>query len=146
MKGVVRMPGLFDSVSKMLEVAIRGTVLRHNLIANNISNVDTPGYQAIDISFEGLLRKVLSGEVDPERVDMTPKVNYPPLKLAGLDDEDNGVELILEPGEEVKLDANTVDIDREMTKLAENLIMHNAFVKLLNAKYRVLKTAINGRA
>ncbi|HEX29875.1 TPA: flagellar basal body rod protein FlgB [Candidatus Poribacteria bacterium] len=141
------MPGLFDSVSKMLEVAIRGTVLRHNIIANNISNADTPGYQAMDISFEGLLRRVLSGEVDPERVDMTPKLDYSPLRLAGLDDEkDNGVELILEPGEEVKLDANTVDIDREMTKLAENLIMHNAFVRLLNAKYRILKTAINGRA
>ncbi|MCD6505830.1 flagellar basal body rod protein FlgB [Candidatus Poribacteria bacterium] len=141
------MPGLFDSVSKMLEVAIRGTVLRHNIIANNISNADTPGYQAMDISFEGLLRRVLSGEVDPERVDMTPKLDYSPPRLAGLDDEkDNGVELILEPGEEVKLDANTVDIDREMTKLAENLIMHNAFVRLLNAKYRILKTAINGRA
>ena len=142
----MKMLRLFDSVSKMLELAIRGTVLRHNIIANNISNVDTPGYQAMDVSFEGLLRRALSGDVDPERVDMTLKLDNSPLRLAGLEDERGGVELILEPGEEVKLDANTVDIDREMTKLAENLIMHNAFVKLLNAKYKILKTAINGRA
>ncbi|HID55192.1 TPA: flagellar biosynthesis protein FlgB, partial [Candidatus Poribacteria bacterium] len=47
----MKMLRLFDSVSKMLELAIRGTVLRHNIIANNISNVDTPGYQAMDVSF-----------------------------------------------------------------------------------------------
>jgi flagellar basal-body rod protein FlgB len=139
------MPRLFDSVARMLEVAIRGTVLRHNLISNNIANVDTPGYQAVDVRFENLLRRVLTGEIEPDRLDMTPKTGRPALRLAGLSAEEDGVELVLEPGEELRLDGNTVDIDREVTKLAQNLIMHNAFVKLLNAKYRILKTAINGR-
>ena len=126
------MARLFDPVCRMLEVAIRATVLRHNLIANNISNVDTPGYQAVDIRFEELLERVLRGEVEPEEVSFEPLARQP------------GVKLVLESGEGVRLDANTVDIDREMTKMVKNMILHNAFVKLLGRKYSTLKTAIRG--
>lgn len=135
---------LFDSISKMLGVAIRGTILRQNVIANNISNADTPNYQAMDVKFDSLLRHVMEEGIDDADIDLTPKP-HSLIKLAGLDDSRDSVELVYETESNDKLDDNTVDIDREMTKLAQNQISHHAFVKLLNAKFNMLKTAINGR-
>ena len=39
-------------------------------------------------------------------------------------------------------DGNTVDLDREMAKMAENQLMYNASIKMLTHQFRMLKTAI----
>ena len=39
-------------------------------------------------------------------------------------------------------DGNTVDLDREMAKMAENQLMYNASIRMLTHQFRMLKTAI----
>ncbi len=49
---------MFDSVSSVaLQSALNGLALRQRTIANNIANVNTPGYQAQRVSFEDALAK-----------------------------------------------------------------------------------------
>ena len=54
---------MFDSVSSIaLQSALDGLALRQRTIANNIANVNTPGYQAQRVSFEdALARSVQAG-------------------------------------------------------------------------------------
>ena len=48
-----------DKTPLILKKALDSQSQRHLLIASNISNIDTPGYQAKDIDFKGTLRAAL---------------------------------------------------------------------------------------
>jgi len=48
-----------DGVSAVLHAAVDGVSVRQNTIADNIANVDTPGYRATSVDFESSLRDAL---------------------------------------------------------------------------------------
>ena len=130
--------GLFDkSHLTTLKKAVDVYARRHQVTAQNIANVETPGYRTQELKFEEMLagaRGRLRGqrthashlpvgggrlhETDPERQDLP--TNY-----------DNGV--------------NNVDIDREMTTLATNDLSYRLATRLLSMRYNVLRGAIKGR-
>lgn len=145
------MSSLFDVTSRVLETAIEGTTLRHQIIVNNIANVDTPGFQSADLDFQQALKAQLpppekkSPQTFEERVArLATKIVTPSVRERGAP---NGpqAKIVSEAYDQPRLDGNTVDIDREMAKHAQNTLFHNAYLELLNRKYRMLKTAINGR-
>ncbi len=116
---------LFDNTSEGLAAAVHYAGLRHKIIANNIANVDTPGYKSLDISFReqlGDFMKRGSGAGPPG----------PPMVVFARDLDS------LSP----RMDRNTVSIDQELTKLSQNAIFHNACLQLLNSKNRILKAAL----
>ena len=143
------MSKLLDITTRALEAATKGTVVRHKVIANNIANADTPAFQAADFSFEKQLKAALeraktNGSSEPTKV-LVAAGSVPPCREASLPEEPVETEnqgLTLEASDQPRLDGNTVDIDREMVKLAQNTILHNSFIHLLNAKFQMLKTAI----
>lgn len=114
--------------------------MRQKAIANNIANVNTPGYQRIEVSFESELRKAL----DPRRLmGARTDPNHMPIGKPNLGNiqpqayRPNDPTL---PGQ-----INNVDIDMEMAKLAENQILFNAGVKLMTDRSSVIRSAISGR-
>lgn len=53
-----------DAVSRVLGLALDGVTLRQKVTADNISNVDTPGFRATSVDFESSLRQAVdSGDV-----------------------------------------------------------------------------------
>jgi flagellar basal-body rod protein FlgB len=50
-----------DAVSRALTTALDGISLRQNVIADNIANVDTPGFRATSVDFESSLRSAIAG-------------------------------------------------------------------------------------
>lgn len=114
--------------------------MRLKAIANNIANVNTPGYKRIEVSFEAELQKALNPQVltgartdsqhmaigRPDLGSLKPKAYRP-----------NDPTL---PGQ-----VNNVDIDMEMAKLAENQILFQAAVKFSSERGAVLRSAISGR-
>ena len=118
------MNSLFDNTTKLLTKATHLTNFRHNVIASNIANVDTPGYKAMDLNFEHLLKRALAdisnegGENDTQPVP------------------------VLDTTQQPRLDGNTVNVDQQLVKLAENTIMHITFVQLLDMRFKMLQTAI----
>jgi flagellar basal-body rod protein FlgB len=109
---------IFDRTTLLLEKALGLRLVRHNLIAANLANMDTPGYEARDISFADELRQAM------ER---------PPVKLSSLS---------LEPPAPLVRGEGKVDLDREMARLAENSLMHDAMSRLISKKFELLKYAI----
>jgi len=142
------MSDLFDETTSLLSAGVWCAERRHNIIAHNIANVDTPGFRAVDFKFENLLKDVMAtynGRVKQpscptlirgERAVAAPShVNY---------DRANAL-LVEDIGRQPRVDGNTVDIESQMTKLSSNAILHNSFIQLLNNKFQLLKIAINGK-
>ena len=50
---------LFDVTQKSLEVALHGTELRQQVVANNLANVNTPGFKRSDVEFGPALAEAL---------------------------------------------------------------------------------------
>ena len=46
---------LFDTTQFALEAAISGASTRQQALASNLANVNTPGYQRVDVDFHGSL-------------------------------------------------------------------------------------------
>ena len=73
---------MFDSVTfNALSSALDGLAARQKAVANNIANVNTPGYQAQRVEFEAALAKSVS-ESDGT-VEATTKLSLEPTQLDG---------------------------------------------------------------
>jgi flagellar basal-body rod protein FlgB len=96
---------LFDLAEKRLT----WTAQRQSVLAANIANINTPGFQARDVeSFENVLAG--SGPVEPVR---TQPAHLPGTVPTGL------ASLITNPPKSRALDGNAVGLDQELTKVAD---------------------------
>ena len=60
-----------NNIVDFLEAGIKTEMLRQKTIANNIANLETPGYRRIDVKFEQLLAKALNspGAIDLSKIE-----------------------------------------------------------------------------
>ena len=125
---------LFSATIGWLEQGLRYAALRQQAIADNIANADTPGYKAKDVRFQAELERAFRLEA---------KRTNP--KHFSFPNEQNG-KIIVTTDTTVSYNhnGNSVDIDQEMSKLAENQIYYNALIERLNGKFTTLKTVIKG--
>lgn len=60
------MPVTNDAVSAVLGAALDGLAWRQRATADNIANVDTPGFRATSVEFESALRSAISDPASTE--------------------------------------------------------------------------------
>lgn len=119
--------------SQLIGLALDAALLRHEVIANNIANVNTPGYSAKRLSFEEHLAgfssalqqagNSLNNELLSTRIEA--------LKAA-LND---GNTLVVPQNE-------TVELDREMVRLTENNLRYQALLQAGGKRGELLSMAI----
>jgi flagellar basal-body rod protein FlgB len=119
---------LFDPTSRLLGDMIQGTALRHRVLAANLANAETPGYQAQEVQFSAVLEEAHRRE--PGTVGGVPRMQ---------------ASVIPDGDAVVRRDGSTVDLDRQMTKLAHNTGWHNAMLQILAGRFATLKSAIRDR-
>ncbi|CDD47637.1 flagellar basal body rod protein FlgB [Firmicutes bacterium CAG:534] len=120
---------VFDYVN-VLGKAADASWLRNDILANNLANVDTPGYKRKDIDFESQLRRAL-GSSRYESVDS--KVSHvTSTELEGRVYTDAA-------NFSYRLDGNNVDIDTENVELASNQIKYNGLMSGINQEFANLK-------
>jgi flagellar basal-body rod protein FlgB len=88
---------------------------RQRLVASNLANIDTPGYQTRDIDFQFEFMSLVKGQ-EPQVVEV--------LDLAA------------------KNDGNNVSLDRETRLLAETALRFNLASQLVRGQIRTLRNAI----
>jgi flagellar basal-body rod protein FlgB len=124
----------------LLTKSLDASMLRAKAIANNIANVNTPGYHRIEVTFEDELRKAL----DSTKLRGT-RTNEKHLEMGKLDISS------LTPKVKEPIDptlasgVNNVDIDAEMAKLAENQLLYDFSAKFLKGKFSRLNAAIQAK-
>ena len=118
----------------LLERTLEFTAARHKLIAENVVNVDTPGYQQKDMSLEKF-QAMLRNRVEARR-------NAPPgaTSFADIDGE-------LENPERGMLfhDGNNRSMEQLMSDQAKNALLHNMVVELLKKQYAAMENALRER-
>lgn len=113
---------LFDTTQLALERAIEGAGKRHQALAANLANANTPGYQRVDVDFHGALAAAVGGGDDLHHV-----------AFSAAPDASAGA---------VRADGSTVDVDAEAARLAANALEHQAAVQVAHARIGILKAAM----
>ncbi len=131
---------LFGPTMQIVEKNLGLRAQRHNLLASNIANMDTPNYKAFDVMVEEEMNKVNSNGHDTDLFRTRPE--HFPLREHRLDRL--GVVPVDEPAFTMKKDGNTVDMDRTMSNLAENGLLYNASAQIMGKKFQGLTDAIYG--
>ena len=132
------------STFNLLQMGLDASALRHRAIANNIANVNTPGFKRQIVNFEEELTRVFDGKVDlvgkrnDDRHIPIDEINYTQVKPC----------LITDRAHVMRNDKNNVDIDVEMTDLAKNTMNYQILSTRLSALYQDINDVITrgGRA
>ena len=118
-----------DDLIQVLDRALTWHSRRHEIIAGNVANLDTPHYTRKDINFNEVLNTYLPGG---------PKVHLNTTNPVHLTFD--GVRI---PGP-IEDTGKEVDIDREMVEMAANQLSYQASVQMLGKKLDSLRTVIEG--
>jgi len=113
--------------------------LRQEVIAQNIANVNTPGYQSNRVAFETEFQNALRGRSGFEaRRTRAEHINFG----GASNPMDITAAVIKNDHYTMRMDGNNVDIEQENTALAENTIRYDLLSNKLNAELSRLKLAI----
>ncbi|GMQ65041.1 flagellar basal body rod protein FlgB [Vallitalea maricola] len=112
----------------ILDKSLNASLMRHNVISENIANEDTPGYKRKDVKFEGLLQEALLSNNKLSDIDtnaLTPQVVVDKSNLS------------------YRLDGNNINIDTEMTELTKNQIKFNVLVDQVSNNFSRITTVLS---
>ena len=104
----------------------------HRIIANNIANADTPGYNPVQIDFVETLRSELEGR---GRIRLR---NTRPQHLRGGRFSPRPASVV----QQSKNDYNKVDIDQEIANLAQNTGRYNMYGSMVVKKFSMVKNML----
>ncbi|MEW6243675.1 MAG: flagellar basal body rod protein FlgB [Bacillota bacterium] len=117
---------------RMLEKGIAWSKWRHDLIASNIANADTPGYKRRDLEFVSALAR------EGERAIRLAATH--PRHVAAVSPSAEPRKVL--DRSSVRADGNSVDIEREMAELAKNGLYYEMLTNQLSAYFAQLRTVI----
>jgi flagellar basal-body rod protein FlgB len=113
---------LFDTTQTGLERALSGSSLRQQAIAQNLANVNTPGYRRQDVDFASALHAAWDqGTPKVESVDPTVQTDQSAVMRA---------------------DGSSVDIDTEAAAQAKNGLQYEAISAVIKSRTSILRSAI----
>lgn len=117
---------------------------RQRLVASNIANADTPGYQARDMDFAKTLRAATGSLAAASTVAVSDARH---IGGAGTGPRGGrvGSELLYATPAQTNLDRNTVDMDRERASFADNAVKYEATLRFINGNVRTTLSAITGQ-
>jgi flagellar basal-body rod protein FlgB len=120
---------------------IRGQ--RTEVLARNLANADTPGYQARDIDFRAALAQAggAAGADAPVPMRATNASHISTTETSDAIPANLKYRVPLAPS----LDGNTVDVQMEQAAFAENAVRFQATLTFLQQRFRGLLTAITGQ-
>jgi flagellar basal-body rod protein FlgB len=142
----MRIEGIFTGTIGLLEKSVDLRAKSQNLIASNIANAETPNFVPKTLAFEEELQGALKNRQGGQQSSSAPHARHIPIRGAGGGSSVQSVSgrVVETPAKTPGRDGNAVELEDEMSKLAENQIMFNASVQMLNKKFEGLLTAIKG--
>lgn len=133
------MAGIFDRDITLLERSLDFRARRNAALAGNIANIETPGYKAKDLVFEKALGEALKDQA-PSPLTMTNPRHLDGRTATPLSQVQP--RLIQSANAVGSVDGNSVDLEREMAKLAENQIAYQSLAQMISHKFLQLRTVI----
>jgi flagellar basal-body rod protein FlgB len=135
----------------VLEQVINFSQARHNLLAGNIANLDTPGYRTRDLppaAFEAKLKEAIEAsrrqEMAPEIYSGEPNTDLD--SMATMHKTSPFVAVKDSLGSILRHDDGNVGMEQQIAELSKNQMQHNLAVNILASQFRLLQAASSERA
>jgi len=109
----------------------------HETIASNMANEETPGYKARQLPFRETFSAMLQGKGQ-----LGPTITHH-RHLGGISDENNIFHQTIKQDAGAGIDENTVNLEQEMTLMAENTLLYMAVNQFLDGRFEGWKRAID---
>lgn len=123
-----------DAALRFQQEALNLRAQRQEILAANIANADTPGYQARDIDFASQLKQVMErGRAQGNTVALTmTSVHHIPAQASTAP----STNLLYRIPDQPSMDGNTVDMDRERTQFADNALKYQTDLTLMSGQIK----------
>lgn len=147
---------MINNLTSILDFQSQALTLRserQRLLASNIANADTPGYQSRDMDFAQALREATgqrasgpglsrpAGMATPGRLGTT-QIGH----IAGGTLASGETRLLYSTSSQPNLDNNSVDMDRERASFADNAIKYEAALGFISGSAKTMIDAIKGQS
>lgn len=116
-----------DDYLRLNTEALKLRSYRQELISSNIINADTPDYKAVDFDFRQALQAATAGSA--------------PRGASAADRP----ELLYRTPAQSAIDGNTVEMDAEQAKFADNTVRYEAAMRFLSSQLKTLLAAVQGQ-
>jgi flagellar basal-body rod protein FlgB len=116
----------YQLARKLLDAA----VLRHEAIATNVANAETPGFRRLDVAPDFALQlkaRMAAGDFAQTASSIRPHISEDPTARS------------------VRPDGNTVEIERELLSMNRNAVEYDYLSEIVSNNLKQLKMAITGR-
>jgi flagellar basal-body rod protein FlgB len=127
----------FMQTQDILQRALSASLVRQEVIADNIANADTPHFKRSEVAFESELARALSSEdphpfpaavTHPKHIPFSRPKDYREVKPI----------VYLDYSTTYRNDGNNVDIEKEMVDARENALRYMAMTQRVSDNFRLL--------
>ncbi|MBV4366171.1 flagellar basal body rod protein FlgB [Erwinia sp. BNK-24-b] len=132
-----------DAALRFNTEALNLRAQRQEILASNIANADTPGYQARDIDFASQLSKVMEqGRAQGTGMSLATTSSR---HIAAQSAEPSSADLMYRVPSQPSLDGNTVDMDRERTEFADNSLKYQTDLTVISGQIKSMMSVLQGQ-
>jgi flagellar basal-body rod protein FlgB len=117
---------IFDKNIEVLSKLLDLTSVKNKVIANNIANVNTPGYRKLEVTFQEELREAIKSK----NVEKINKVSE---------------EIAFSKSAIIRKNGSNVDMDKELVEFFKSSDRHNIGLEILSKRFKSIISAIEGR-
>lgn len=127
-----------DQHLSVLSQAMNLRTQRHQVLASNIANADTPGYKARDFSFESAMQNAMAGRA-------TGGVAMAQTAPGHIGGGSGAAHAAIQFRKETQsaVDGNTVDMDVERGQISENALQYQILTQLISEKFKGMRSALS---
>lgn len=116
---------------------------RSEILASNLANADTPGYQAKDFDFKTALSNATGNQSEFQKG----RLSMATTRAGHIQNSQSGTAADIQYRNpyQPSLDGNTVEVSVEKTEFSKNSIYYNASLRFMTGKFQTLTKAIKGQ-
>ncbi|ODA42494.1 flagellar basal body rod protein FlgB [Desulfosporosinus sp. BG] len=123
-------------VLNVLQKGLDASSMRQKVLSNNVANIDTPQFKRSDVDFQEVLGAALG-----EKSTGLPMKLTAPKHIRGIGEGDgSGIET--DYSTSLRNDGNNVDVDQEMSNVAENGLYYNSLTRTISSQLGLLRMVL----
>jgi flagellar basal-body rod protein FlgB len=109
-----------------LRVSLDGLAMRQRVIANNVANIETPGFRATDVDFEAALQAAVDRGVDADATQLS------------------GVVTTSTSAEPAGLNGNNVNLDQQTLLGSETNLRFQLALRAVEGRFNAMRDVLRG--
>ena len=132
--------GIFTGTAlPVLEQLVGFAQARHQVLAGNLANIDTPGYRTRDLSVPAFQQQLKRAIETRDRAPVAGEAPVASQRRVALDEARPELSHILYH------DQSNVGLEQQVAELSKNQMQHNLALSIMGSQFRLLQTAISER-